>query len=144
MKKVFVLLVALMAASATGFAQAPASAGPAPSLQPGARPSASPEQQTERRAQYLSKELGLSADQQARLQPILLAQRQEMQGLRDQASSGGRQGMTPQLKALQAKYDGQIRAVLTPEQYGKFDQLKDDRREQVRERRAGGRARGTE
>ena len=137
MKKILVLLAALVVTATTGFAQAPASAGPGATPQPGGRPQASPEQQADRRAQNLAKDLGLSPDQQARLQPILLAQRQEMQSLRDQARSGGRQGMAQQLKTAQANYDQQIRAVLTAEQYSKFDQQKDDRRDQVRERRAG-------
>lgn len=140
MKKVLVLLAALVATAAPAFAQGPGSSLPGATAQPGTRPQASPEQQATRRTQYLSKELSLSADQQARLQPILLAQGQELQRLRAQAGGAGRQGTGQQLKALQADYEQKIRAVLTPEQYTKFDQLKDERRDQLRERRAGGRA----
>jgi Spy/CpxP family protein refolding chaperone len=144
MKKTLVLLAALAATATTSFAQAPASSGPAPAAQANGRSQSSPEQQAERRAQYLAKELNLSADQQARLQPILLAQRQEMMSFRDKTGAGtrgSRQGMGQQLKASQAKYEEQIRAVLTPEQFAKFDEMKDDRREQFREQRQGGRGR---
>ncbi len=138
MKKTIVLLAALVATATPGFAQAPAGAGPVPQADSRSQAPASPEQQAERRTQALTKALSLSPDQQARLQPILLAQRQELQRLRDQARGGDRQGMTQQLKTAQGTYDQQIRAVLTPEQYGKFEQLNDNRRDQMRERRAGG------
>ena len=87
----------------------------------------------------MAKELSLTADQQARLTPILLAQRQEMLALRDKMQAGGRRaGMGQELKAAQAKYTEQIRAVLTPAQYTRFDQLKDEQRDKLRERRANG------
>ena len=50
-----------------------------------------------------------------------------MQSIWDEAGGGWRRGLTPQVKAMQAPYDQQIRAVLTPGQYSKFDQLKDSR-----------------
>ena len=80
MQKVLVLAVALLGTAGPGFAQAPASAS---------LPS-SADQQAERRARYLANELGLTADQQARLTPILRAQRQQLTALRDQAQAGGR------------------------------------------------------
>ena len=89
MAKVLVMLAVLVATSATSFAQAPASAGPGTTTQPSKRPQPPAEQPAGRRAQRPAKELGLNADQQARLQPILQAQRQEMQSIRDEASGGG-------------------------------------------------------
>lgn len=137
MKKFLVLFAACAATTATSFAQAPATASqPTPAT---AGPQKSPDQMAERRAQYLAKELSLTADQQAKLTPILLAQRQDMQTLRSQVQTGGRRiGMAQDLKASQAKYDAQIKAVLTPEQYTKFTQLKEEQRDKMRERRANG------
>ena len=43
-----------------------------------------------------------------------------MQSIRDKTSGCGRRGLAPQVKAMQAPYDQQIRAVLTPGQYSKF------------------------
>ncbi|WP_310395018.1 hypothetical protein [Hymenobacter sp.] len=138
MKKSLLLLAVVAASVTSSFAQAPA-ASPAAPAQPGAGQPQSPDQQADRRAQYLAKELSLSADQQAQLRPILLAQRQELQAFRGQLGGGGRRpGVGKELKATQAKYDAQIKAVLTPEQYAKFDQLKDDRRDNLREQRANG------
>lgn len=141
MKKLLLLLATVAATTATGFAQAPA--GQTVPAQTGTPKS--PDQMAERRAQYLAKELGLSADQQARLQPVLLAQRQEIQALREKMQTGGRQrGMGQDLKASMAKYDTQIKGILTPEQYTKFSQLKEEQRdnvrEKMRERRANGQA----
>ena len=133
MKKFLFLAAAFAATATTGFAQTPP-AMPTATGQPKA-----PDLQADRRAQYLAKELSLTADQQARLTPILLAQRQDMLALRDKMQAGGRRaGMGQELKAAQAKYIEQIRAVLTPEQYTRFDQLKDEQRDKLRERRASG------
>ena len=135
MKKLLIILAASAAAATTGFAQAPAmQAAPAP-----AGPQKSPDQLIERRVQYLAKELGLSPDQQARLQPLLLAQRQQMQTLREQRTTGGRRmGTAQDLKAAQTKFDEQLKAVLTPEQYTRFDLMRDEQRDKLRERRAAG------
>ena len=43
-----------------------------------------------------------------------------------------------QAPAAQAKHTDQVKAVLTPEQYTKFDQLKDEQRDKMRERRLNG------
>ncbi|MBJ6109699.1 hypothetical protein JAO73_11795 [Hymenobacter sp. BT523] len=131
MKRILVLLALSLAAAGAASAQAGMAAA-----------QATPEQQAQRRTQYLAKELGLTADQQAKLQPILLAQRQDMLAMREKVQTGGRQrGMGQELKAAQAKYTEQIKAVLTPEQFAKFDQMKDEARDKMRERRASGQGR---
>ena len=136
MKKLLFLLAACAAGPTISRAQAPAAMQTAP---PSAGPQQGPDQLSERRVQYLAKELGLSADQQTRLQPLLLAQRQQMQLLREQRTTGGRrQGTAQDLKATQAKFDEQLRTVLTPEQYTKFTAMKDEQRDKLRERRAAG------
>lgn len=138
MKKLLLLLATAAATTPASFAQTPATPpAPAAAQQPA-------DQLAERRAQYLAKELGLSADQQAKLQPVLLAQRQELQTLRSQVQTGGRRlGMGQDLKASQARYDAQIKGILTPEQYARFSQLKDEQRDKLRERRAAGPGLGT-
>ena len=132
MKKLLFILAASAATAGTAFAQipvtAPAQAGTA----------AAPDQLAQRRAQYLAKELGLTADQQSRLAPILMAQRQQLQLLREQRTTGGRKlGTTQDLKASEARADEQIKTVLTPVQFAKFSQMRDEQREKMREHRAG-------
>lgn len=107
-------------------------------------PVPTPDQQVQhayRRAQYLTKELSPTPDQQARLQPLLLAQRQQMQVLREQRTTGGgRQGTAQDLKAAQARFDEPLKTMLTPEQYTKFNLMRDEQRDKLREHRAAGQA----
>ena len=96
---VLVMLAALVATSATSFAQAPASAGPGTTTQPSKRPQLPTEQPAGRRAQKPAKELG--------------GRKCKAFGTKPAAACG--RGMAPQVKAMQAPYDQQICAVLTPE-----------------------------
>ena len=131
MKKLLLLLAASAATAGPAFAQAPPTA-PAP-----AGPAAAPDQLAQRRAQYLAKELGLTADQQTRLAPILMAQRQQLQLLREQRTTGGRKmGTAQDLKASEARADEQIKTVFTPEQFTRFSKMRDEQREKMREHRA--------
>ena len=139
MKKLLFFLTTYLATATAGFAQAPA---PAMKTAPATASSQkTPDQLIDRRAQYLAKELGLNTDQQARLQPILLAQRQQLQVLREQRTTGGRRlGTAQDLKAAQAKFDEQFKAVFTSEQYARFSQMQAEQRNKLRERRAAGQA----
>ena len=139
MKKLLFLLTACTATATTSFAQTPA---PATQTTPATASSQkAPDQLIDRRAQYLAKEMGLNADQQARLQPILLAQRQQLQALREQRTTGGRRfGTAQDLKAAQTKFDEQFKAVFTAEQYARFSQMQAEQRDKMREHRAAGQA----
>ena len=133
MKKHFFLLAALAAATGPAAAQV---AAPAAST---ARPA--PDPMVERRVQYLAKELGLTADQQARLQPLLLAQRQQLQAMREQRTTGGRRlGVGQDVKTAQARFDEQLKGVFTPEQFTRFSRMQAEQREKMREHRAQGQA----
>ena len=139
MKKLLFFLTTYLATATAGFAQAPA-----PTLQTAPATASSqktPDQLIDRRAQYLAKELGLNADQQGRLQPILLAQRQQLQILREQRITGGRRlGTAQDLKAAQAKFDEQFKVVFTSEQYARFSQMQTEQRDKLREHRAASQA----
>lgn len=127
MKKLL-LLLATVATTGTGFAQAPTAAQNMPA-QPGLQ---SPAQMAKLGTQYLTKELGLSASQQARLEPVLLAQHQALMAIRTKALTGRPQpGAGQELKATLAKYDTQIKGVLTPDQYGKYTKIQDAKRNQA-------------
>ena len=84
-----------------------------------------PEQMVARRVQYLGQELGLSTEQQTRLQPVLLAQREQLQTLREGRVTNGRRYGSPQdRKNTEAKFDEQLTTVFTPEQFTKYTQMK--------------------
>lgn len=126
MKKFLLPLLAL-ALSATA-----ASAQTGPGL--GGRPQRTPEEMATRQTEGLTKQLGLSADQSAKVQQIMLARDQEMMAMRGQmqAGTGDRQQMREQLMAGRTKYEDQLKAVLTPDQFTKYTAMQANRRERGR------------
>ncbi len=134
MKKIIVLAAALaFAATGTTFAQtAPAAAK---SSTPGKMKS--PEAKADHQAAKLGKELGLAPDQEARVEQILLAQRQEMMAMHDKAQAAGtRKGMGPEMKAARDKYDAQLKEALSADQYTKYLAMREERRDKMHEHHA--------
>ncbi len=85
-----------------------------------------PEQRATKTSQRLTQQLSLSADQTAKVQAILLAQGQEMEAIHTKyASSTDRKAAKPEMKAAKEKYDAQMKAVFTAEQYAKYNQMRD-------------------
>jgi Spy/CpxP family protein refolding chaperone len=76
----------------------------------------------------LTKDLHLTADQQTRVQAIQQEQMQQMQTMREQASaSGDRQAMMTQMRSLDEGTDTKLKAVLTPEQFQRYQATKQER-----------------
>ncbi|WP_223649470.1 hypothetical protein [Hymenobacter psoromatis] len=132
MKKFLLPLLAL-ALSATA-----ASAQTAPAQQ-GGGPQRTPDEMAARQAQGLAKRLNLSADQSTKVQQIMLARDQEMQTMRGQmqAGTGDRKQMREQMQTMRAKYEDQLKAVLTPEQFTQYTTLEGQRRERGQAMRQG-------
>ena len=133
MKKFLLPLLAL-ALSATA-----ASAQTTPA-QPDGRPQRTPDEMAARQTQGLAKRLNLNADQSAKVQQIMLARDQEMQAKRGEmqsAATGNRRQVREQLMASRAKYEDQLKAVLTPEQLTQYTALEGQRRERGQGKRAG-------
>ena len=81
----------------------------------------SPEEMATRQSQHMSKKLGLSTDQTARVKQIFLTRGQEMQAFRSQAkTAANRDQFREQMKANRTKYDAQLKQVLTADQYTKY------------------------
>ena len=129
MKKLLLLLALGGATTSAALAQTPATATtpgtivrtvpPAGGLQQ------TPEGMVARRVQYLTEELVLTSEQQAKLQPILLAQREQLQTLRESRVTNGRRYGSPQdLKNAEVKFDEQLKTVFTAEQFTKYTQMK--------------------
>ena len=99
--------------------------------QAGGRPRRTPEEMAARQTEGLTKQLGLSADQAAKVQPILLARGQEMMAMRSQMQAGtaDRNQLRTQMQASRAKYDDQLKAILTPEQFTQMQTLEANRRQ---------------
>jgi protein CpxP len=85
----------------------------------GHKPGKTPAQKADHKATKMAKELGLNADQENKVEQILLAENQEMQALH--AKAVGTHGISPEMKTARAKYNGQLKAVLTPEQFTKLE-----------------------
>ncbi|QJX49027.1 hypothetical protein HMJ29_19790 [Hymenobacter taeanensis] len=84
----------------------------------------------------MTKTLNLTADQQTRVSAIQQEQMQQMQTLREQSSAGtDRQAMMTQMRSLDETTDTQLKAVLTPEQFQKYQAQKQER---MRNRRLPG------
>jgi protein CpxP len=85
----------------------------------------SPEQRAEQRTAMLTKKLSLTADQQTKVQQIMLAQAQEAQALKAKyPAQEQRQALHQEMKAGHAKYQAQLQGVLTADQYGKLAAMK--------------------
>ncbi|AII50886.1 hypothetical protein [Hymenobacter sp. APR13] len=134
MKKMLVLLAAVIVSASAASAQTtPTSRMGAGRMQDAAR---TPEQRAEMQTKRLTQQLGLSADQSAKVQTIALAENQELQALRGKyASAANRKGAGQELKAVQEKYDAQLKSVFTAEQYAKYTQMREDRQEKRKEGR---------
>ena len=125
MKKFLLPLLAL-ALSAT------AAAAQTTPAQPGGRPQRTPDEMAARQTQGLAKRLNLSADQAAKVQQIMLARDQEMQAKRGEmqnAATSNRKQVRDQMRADRAKYEDQLKAVLTPEQLTQYNAMAGKRRE---------------
>jgi protein CpxP len=136
MKKMLVLLAALSLTAGAATAQTAAATRPTRMGQDHMHDNArTPEQHADQRAKRLTQQLGLSADQTAKVREIALAQHQEMQTLRGKyAATDTRKGAGQERKAVREKYDAQLKAALSADQYAKYDQMRDDRMEKRKEK----------
>jgi len=114
-KTLFPLLAALALTIGTATAQDQQRPGP------GGR---GPGNQSER----MTKELGLNADQAARIKAIDEERQKDQQANRGQGKPGGsREEMETRMKADRDKYDARYKEVLTPEQYAKYSKAQANR-----------------
>ena len=126
-KSLFALLAAFALTVGTAAAQTttPADAG---AMQDRGRIQGSPDEIARRQTERMTQELGLNADQTAKVQQILLARGQETQAMRGQArDAGNRDQMREQMQAGRARYDAQFKEVLTADQYTKYTTMQTNR-----------------
>jgi Spy/CpxP family protein refolding chaperone len=128
MKKTLALLAALSFATAgTSFAQTAPTATAKVKAHggKGGHGPKDPAKMADRKAGKMAKELGLNADQEAKVEQLLLARQQESQALKTKYAADKNAGRA-EMKASHEKYQAQLKGILTPEQYAKFDQMKDE------------------
>lgn len=73
--------------------------------------------------EQLKEHLSLTDAQVAKITSIMDAQKKELDALRDDTSTD-KEGKMTKRRDIMAKYHGQIRAELTPEQQAKFDAMR--------------------
>jgi len=129
MKKTLMLLAALAFTTAgTSFAQtAPATTKVKMHGGKGGHGPKDPAKMADHKAAKMAKELGLTADQEAKVEQLFLARQQETQALKAKYGADKKAGRTD-MKASHEKYAAQLKTILTPEQYAKFDKMKDEHR----------------
>jgi hypothetical protein len=82
----------------------------------------------------LANELALTPEQKRQLVPILLAEAPKVKAIKDDPSLSKLQKLE-QLKALHDQTDPQVKAILTPDQYQKLQQIRRQELEQVIKKR---------
>ncbi|SFQ00979.1 hypothetical protein [Hymenobacter arizonensis] len=119
MKKTLILLAALALTTAgTSFAQT----APAKTYAK-AKSKKSPEQKADHKAGKMAKELGLTADQEARVEQLMLARHQETAAFKAKYGNDKQAGRAD-MKAAHDRYQTQLKTILTAEQYAKMDKMK--------------------
>lgn len=88
------------------------------------------------RLKRMTKELNLTADEQAKIKPVLVDEQKKMQDLRND-SSNDRQAMREKMMQLHKDTSDQIRALLDDKQKESFDKLEQERQERMQNRRGG-------
>jgi Spy/CpxP family protein refolding chaperone len=127
----FTVLLGMMLGAGIAMAQAP-DQSQAPQAAPGTTPPGTTMGRRHapdlaRQAQRLSRELGLSADQEAQIRPILADRQAQMQTLRAD-SSLSEEDRRSKIQSMMQESDNKIKAVLTDQQKQKFEQMNQERR----------------
>jgi protein CpxP len=99
----------------------------------GRRGPMSPDDQLKR----MTKDFDLTADQQAKIKPILVDAQKKMEDARND-SSGDRQNMRQKMMQIRQDTNEQVRALLDDKQKEKFDKQEQEREDRPQNRRGGG------
>ena len=84
-----------------------------------------PEQRATNRSEALAQKLTLSADQKQSVYNLILERATKVDAIRAKYASGGdRKAMRQELKPILVDFDAKLKAILTPEQVAKWEQLK--------------------
>jgi periplasmic protein CpxP/Spy len=93
----------------------------------------SPEERAAVQLQLLTKELKLTPKQATEVELILADQAKTVDSLRQNTERG--RGMMKEMRDRDKAVEARFQAVLTPEQFSAFQQMKDERRRTARQRR---------
>jgi periplasmic protein CpxP/Spy len=98
--------------------------------QPGNPGKKSPQERAEQQTARLTKELSLTPEQATKVKAILATKGAEMDSVRAKKMAGGdKKEMHADRNAAREKTDAELKAVLTPEQYTKFQAMMQERKD---------------
>ena len=86
---------------------------------------------------HLTKKLNLSADQQAKLKPILEDQRKQMDTIHND-SSLSREDRFSKMQVLRQSSDTEIKSVLNEDQQKNFDKMREEQHDRMKNWHKGG------
>ena len=87
-----------------------------------------PEDRAAKQTEMMNKQLDLTADQQAKIQAINLKYSQQMAAQRSQATEDRQQNMENMKTQMEAR-NAEIKQVLTPEQFEKWQTIRNEMRQ---------------
>jgi len=116
-----------------------------PALRAADTPSDQPEHKGEHRPgarmEHMAKELGLTADQEAKWKAIGQQEKAALKAVNDDASVD-KKDKPAKKREINQGFAAQRRAILTPDQAKKFDEKREENREKAREHREDRRQKG--
>ncbi len=93
-----------------------------------------PQEKSENQAKKLTEKLVLNAAQTTQVQAALLDRITKIQTVRSTVEKGGGKRKEA-IKVILVEFDTKMKTILTPEQYTKFEQLREDKKEKMKEKR---------
>lgn len=93
----------------------------------------------EQQLEKMTKELSLTDDQKPKVKEVIEENRKKMQELFASAQGGGdRAAMREKRQAISDDQDKKLKAILKPDQYEKWEKMRDKMREEMRKGKKGG------
>jgi periplasmic protein CpxP/Spy len=90
--------------------------------------------QHESRLEWMTKELNLTEDQQAKLKPILADEAKQMHSVKEDTTLTQDQ-KRDKMKEIRQKTDSQVNDILTPDQQKKYADLKAEQQQKMRQQK---------
>lgn len=119
MKRTFLILA--LAVMGTGVASANTNITTFIQQGQGQGPQGTPEERATAMTSRMNEVLTLTAEQTPKIQAINLKRVNEQMALREKMQGGDREAMMTQMRTLTEKYNAEFKAVLTPDQYTKYE-----------------------
>lgn len=102
----------------------------------------SPEERSKAQVERLTKELSLSKEQASKLDTVFLESNKAMQKMREDARNNGGSFDRAAFEKYNAERDAKVKAVLTEEQYKKYEAQQAEQRQRMQNRGGNGGGRG--